>query len=106
MKEAEETVKVSEATIARTVVLTFALINQILAVMGKSILPWTDDQVYQASTTLLTVGAALWAWWKNNSFTFAAIKADAYKTLINSTQDGADMKEDTATNDDAEVKQK
>ena len=63
-------------TIARTIVLFIALANQVLAIAGKEVFPVTEDQVYQIVTLVATVGAAVWAWWKNNSFTANAIKAD------------------------------
>lgn len=63
-------------TIIRTLVLIVALINQALTVTGKSILPITDDQISEIVTLVITIGASLWAWWKNNSFTKPAIKAD------------------------------
>lgn len=63
-------------TIARTIVLFLALANQILAISGKEIFPVTEDQVYQIVTLIATVGASVWAWWKNNSFTQNAIEAD------------------------------
>lgn len=68
------TVKID--TIARTIVLFIALANQVLAIAGKEIFPVTEDQVYQVVTLLVTIGASVWAWWKNNSFTNAAIEAD------------------------------
>ena len=52
---------VSIGTIARTACLA---------------LPIQDDQLESLVTTGLTVAASLAAWWKNNSFTPAAIKAD------------------------------
>lgn len=70
--------KVKTETIIRTVVLILALINQVLAIMGKGQIPITEDEVYQLITLLVTVGSALWAWWKNNSFTLPALKADEY----------------------------
>lgn len=63
-------------TIARTIILVLALINQILTSMGYSIIPITDDQITTLISLVFTVGASLWAWWKNNSFTKNAIKAD------------------------------
>ena len=63
-------------TIVRTIVLVIALANQILAIAGKDAFPVTEDQVYQGVTLITTVGAAVWAWWKNNSFTKQAIEAD------------------------------
>ena len=49
--------KISAGTIARTACLLLALTNQILSACGKTV-------------------AALIAWWKNNSFTTAALEAD------------------------------
>lgn len=68
--------KVKPDTIARTIILTLALFNQVLAVAGKGAIPIAEDQVYQLVTLIATIGSAVWAWWKNNSFTKAAIAAD------------------------------
>lgn len=70
--------KVKAETIIRTIVLAVALINQILTLFGYSVLPITDDQVATVVSTIFTIGASLWAWWKNNSFTWAALEADAF----------------------------
>lgn len=68
--------KIETGTIVRTAVLVFALINQILTISGYNPLPFTNEDFEQAVSMILTVGASLWAWWKNNSFTQAAITAD------------------------------
>ena len=68
----------SISTIARTGVLIFALINQVLTILGYNPLPWSDEQAYEGFTLLLTTVAALWSWWKNNSFTQEAVQADEY----------------------------
>ncbi len=68
--------KISTGTIARTAVLLLALTNQILSAAGKPVLPIEDSQLETLVTTGLTVAASLAAWWKNNSFTPAAIRAD------------------------------
>lgn len=68
--------KVEKMTIVRTAVLGFALLNQILTISGYNPLPFTDDDFGQAVSMILTAGASLWTWWKNNSFTQAAIAAD------------------------------
>ncbi len=67
---------ISAGTIARTIILVLALINQALSAAGKTVLPIEDGQIETLVTTLWTVAAALAAWWKNNSFTKAAIEAD------------------------------
>ena len=68
--------KVKPDTIARTVVLILALLNQVLAVAGKEVLPFAEDQIYQLVSLIATIVTAGVAWWKNNSFTKAAIAAD------------------------------
>ena len=70
--------KVSPATIARTVVLVTALANTLLTAAGKNPLPWSDNEVYNGVSAAVTVGASIVAWWKNNSFTKEAIQADNY----------------------------
>lgn len=70
--------KVEKMTIARTAVLAFALINQVLTISGYNPLPFTDEEFGQAVSMVLTAGASLWAWWKNNSFTQAALAADDF----------------------------
>lgn len=78
---------VSAETIARTVVLALALINQILAIAGREVLPFGEDAVYQLVTLLATLGASLAAWWKNNSFTSAARAADVYMKKLKEKRD-------------------
>lgn len=69
---------VSKDTIVRTVVLVITLANTLLTAFGKNPLPFSETEIYQAISSVLTVAATIWAWWKNNSFTKAAIKADEY----------------------------
>lgn len=58
-----------KGTITRTVVLIVALINQLLAAFGYSPLPFEGEEVEQAVSSVITVVAALWAWFKNNYVT-------------------------------------
>lgn len=69
-------------TVIRTIVLIVALINQGLTVAGKSPLPFEEEQLVEGLSYLFTACAALWAWWKNNSFTKAAIQADEVMKTI------------------------
>ena len=68
--------KVSAGTIARTVCLCLALINQILTVTGHSVINVSNDDINTLISTGFTVVSAVVAWWKNNSFTQSALKAD------------------------------
>ena len=67
---------VTAGTIARTVCLVLALINQLLAIFGRESIPIADDMVYQAVSIGFTVVTSLITWWKNNSFTAAAQVGD------------------------------
>ena len=70
--------KIKIATMTRTAVLILALANQILSATGHSPIPVDDAQLEQLISTGMTVVAAIWAWWENNSFTKEAIAADNY----------------------------
>ena len=69
-------------TVARTFVLVLALVNQCLSAAGKSPLPIDNETLEQLVTAGITTAAALWAWWKNNSFTQNALQADVYMTNL------------------------
>ena len=69
---------VSTGTIARTAALAVTLLNMILTAAGKNPLPFSDTDIYSAVSTAATAAASLVAWWRNNSFTKEAIKADEY----------------------------
>ena len=67
---------VTAGTIARTACLLLALANQVLSALGKPVLPIESATVEQLVTAGITTVTALVAWWKNNSFTLAALEAD------------------------------
>lgn len=68
--------KISAGTVARTACLLLALTNQMLSACGKPVLPIESQTVEQLVTAGITTVTALIAWWKNNSFTQAALEAD------------------------------
>ena len=76
--------KVTAGTIARTVALAVTLLNTILTAAGKNPLPFSDTDVYSGVTAAATVVTAIIAWWKNNSFSKEAIKADEYMNELRS----------------------
>lgn len=67
---------ITAGTIARTIILALALINQILSATGHPVLPIEDAQIETLVTTGWTVVAAIVAYWKNNSWTAAAKAGD------------------------------
>lgn len=82
--------KISSGTIARTIALVLALVNQVLTLTGHSPLPIADEQITEIVAVTATVITSLIAWWENQSFTNEAIIADNYmKELKNEKQKGA-----------------
>ncbi len=72
----EQKEKVTVSTIIRTVCLALALLNQGLSIAGYSPLPIENETVSQVISLAATIITSLVAWWKNNSFTQKAIRAD------------------------------
>ena len=79
--------KISAGTIARTVVLLLALVNQVLSMLGIQTIPIADENVNPLIATGWTIAASLAAWWKNNSFTQAALAGDALKDEIRAREE-------------------
>lgn len=79
--------KIEKDTIIRTICLAVALLNQLLSAMGKSPLPIKDEQVEVLVSYGLTVAMAVWNWWKNNSFTQAALAGDALMHAMKGRKD-------------------
>ena len=69
---------VTAQTWARTLVLVLALISQLAVILGKRSEAIDIDRWQEYVTYIFTVGASIIAWWKNNSFTSAAIEADKF----------------------------
>ncbi len=74
--------KISKGTIIRTALLLLAIINNVLAIFGKAPLPITNEQLELIISTIFTVVMAVINWWKNNSFTRAAIQGDMLKDRL------------------------
>ena len=77
---------VTAQTWTRTLVLVLALISQLAVILGKRSEAIDVDQWQEYVTYAFTVGASIVAWWKNNSFTGNAQKAD--KMLRGDETDG------------------
>lgn len=58
--------------IARLVVALVPVANIILIQVGKSPLPFTQDEVNVGVSAVVSVLGICWAWWKNNNMTKAA----------------------------------
>lgn len=70
---------ISAGTITRTILTGIAFINACLEATGHSVIP-IDSESISTFISLGFMGAmTLISWWKNNSFTQNALKADKIK---------------------------
>ena len=78
---------ISAGTIARTICLCLALVNQILTATGHSVVNISAESVNTLISTGFTIVTAIVAWWKNNSFTQSALKADEVMRELKSNKE-------------------
>ena len=74
--------QITKRTIASTIINLIALINAIMVMIGKPVLVISDSQVGVIVSVIFTIVAWVYGFWKNNSFTPEAIKADDYLDLL------------------------
>ncbi len=75
---------VDSSTWIRTLVLIAALINQALVIFDVTENQMDEDAATHYISLAFTFFGAVWSWWKNNSFTKRAQKAD--ETMIAENQ--------------------
>lgn len=78
----DSVLKIQPDTIARTIILALTLINQILAICGKSTIPFAENSIYQMVSIGVTVVVSVYGFWKNNSFTRRALIGDMIKNAL------------------------
>ena len=78
---------ITSGTIARTIILVLALLNQILTATGHSVINISDESINTLISTGFTIVTAVIAWWKNNSFTQSALKADEVMRELKSNKE-------------------
>ena len=70
--------KVSKSTIIRAIMPIIALVNVALEMSGHSLIPIDEELVSELVSFGFLAFTAIYGYWKNNSFTPNAIKADEY----------------------------
>lgn len=86
--------EVGTSTIVRTLVMVLVIINTILTMIGRNPLPYSEEELYSGLSVLVNTIVVLWVWWKNNSFTKAAVEADSIMKMLKLSTDGTEV--DTA----------
>ena len=73
-----ENLEIEKSTIVRLVIQIIAVINTVLTMQGKPIINLSDAAITQGVNIIITILAWAGGYWKNNSFTKEALKADKY----------------------------
>ena len=88
--------KINAGTVARTINLGLALVNQILTMSGHSMINIDDATITNVVSEVWLIAATSRAWWKNNSFTEPAIEADRYLEDLRETKEALIAREEDA----------
>lgn len=70
--------KISKTTIIRTILIVLVIVNIILEKCGVDVIPADEYFITMLVETVLEIAIIIVGFWKNNSFSQAAIKADAF----------------------------
>ncbi len=70
--------KISKGTIVRTVMLVIVLMNMILKYFGFDVINVSESEILSVVEMLIEIAVIIVTFWKNNSFTDKAIKADEF----------------------------
>ena len=66
-------------TVIRSILFVIVIVNMILKYTGHDLIIDADESdVYNFVEMVISVAILILSWWKNNSFTQNAIKADEY----------------------------
>lgn len=74
--------KTKKDTIVRAILILLVLVNSVLEKLGLDIIPTDENFIAMFVETVIEIAIIIVGFWKNNSFSEAAIKADEFlKTL-------------------------
>lgn len=78
--------KISKGTIVRTVMLVIVLLNMILQRFGLDIINVEESEILALVEILIELAVIVVTFWKNNSFTDKAIKADEFLQTLKESE--------------------
>ena len=70
--------EIKKSTIVRTILLLLVIVNIILERCGIDVIPADEYTIAMFVETAIEIAIIVVSFWKNNSFTPAAIKADKF----------------------------
>ena len=78
---------ISKGTIIRTIMLIIVIVNLILKACGKNIIDIDEGTVAYYFETILEIAVIIVGFWKNNSYTENAQKADKFLRALQNFDD-------------------
>lgn len=78
--------KISKSTIVRTIMVLFVILNFVLEKCGVDIIPVDEGSVFMFVETAIEIAVLVVGFWKNNSFTDAAIQADNFLRMLKESE--------------------
>lgn len=70
--------KISKTTIIRTILIAIVIINFVLEKFGIDLIPADESAITMFVETIIEIAVIAVGFWKNNSFSQNAIKADEF----------------------------
>ena len=70
--------KISKSTIIRAILVAIVIINFVLEKIGVDLIPVNESLIAMIVETVIEIAVIVVGFWKNNSFSQAAIRADEF----------------------------
>lgn len=70
--------EIKKSTIVRAILVVLVIVNMILESCGVDVIPADESFITMLVETVIEIAIIAVSFWKNNSFTPAAIKADKF----------------------------
>ena len=83
--------KISKGTIIRTIALAVVLINMVLKSLGKPVIDYDEGTVMYWLEIIIEIAVILVTFWKNNSFSEYAIKADEFLKQLKTEENESEV---------------
>lgn len=82
--------KISKGTIIRTILIVIVLLNIILEKLGVDVIQADESEVAMLVETIIKIAVIVVGFWKNNSFSEKAIKADEFLKQLREESESVD----------------
>lgn len=86
-----EDVKITKGTIIRTILTVIVLINLVLKAFGKSAITVDDGVIANVVETVIEIAAIAVGFWKNNSYSEKALKADKFLQNLRNEEESEEV---------------